>query len=378
VGGVLGDRRGRRVVLIGSVLAFALLTLAASLATNVGTLSVLRFLTGVGLGGAMPNAASLASEFVPLRRRALAVTLTIVCVPLGGSLAGLVAGELLPHYGWRALFAVVGTAPLLLAALLTRVLPESPRFLAQHVGRARELVVLLRGLGHDVPDGVVFTEGAEDDVPTRGPRVALRELLQPELRRDTVALASAFFFALLSVYVGAVWVPTVLVGQGFDDATASYGLSAHNVGGIFGAVLGALAITRFGSRAPMLTMAAGASLGGVLLATMPVAPDVRWAVFAALALAGGLTHAVQTTGYALATYVYPTALRATGVGATVTAGRVGSVLSPVIGSWAISAGGARAFFGLTAITMALAFVALAAIERHVPGRAHGADWRPRA
>src|SRR5919109_3612131 len=90
--GVVGDRFGRRVALIGSVLVFGLLTAAVALVDNLSALGVLRFLAGLGLGGAMPNAAALASEYVPRRHRPFAITLTIVCVPLGGMLAALVSG----------------------------------------------------------------------------------------------------------------------------------------------------------------------------------------------------------------------------------------------------------------------------------------------
>src|SRR5437870_1415629 len=142
IGGYIGDRIGRRVALLGSVVSFGALTLLVSFAGGVTTLTALRFFAGLGLGGAMPNAAALSSEYVPLRHRPFAVTLTIVCIPLGGTLAGMTGAQILPHYGWRALFLVGGIVPLLLAALLLNVLPESPRYLARQRQRWRELVVL--------------------------------------------------------------------------------------------------------------------------------------------------------------------------------------------------------------------------------------------
>ena len=131
IGGYLGDRMGRRFALIGSVAAFGVLTLLVSLSNGLWSLGILRFLAGLGLGGAMPNAAALSSEYVPRRQRPFAVTLTIVCIPLGGSLAGFIGGQILPTFGWRVLFAVVGIVPLVLAAVLLKVLPESPRYLAR-------------------------------------------------------------------------------------------------------------------------------------------------------------------------------------------------------------------------------------------------------
>src|SRR5207253_899649 len=101
-------RIGRRSALLASVLAFAALTLGIAASTGVVMLGVFRFLAGLGLGGAMPNAAALASEYVPRRQRPFAVTLTIVCVPLGGFVAAQMAGRILPAYGWKALFILGG------------------------------------------------------------------------------------------------------------------------------------------------------------------------------------------------------------------------------------------------------------------------------
>src|SRR5881396_3842266 len=119
-GGFIGDRLGRRAALLGSVLSFGVLTVLISFAGGVTTLAILRFFAGLGLGGAMPNAAALSSEYVPRRHRPFAVTLTIVCIPLGGTLAGLFGAEILPRYGWRALFLAGGIVPLVLAAALVR------------------------------------------------------------------------------------------------------------------------------------------------------------------------------------------------------------------------------------------------------------------
>ncbi|MBW8862842.1 MAG: MFS transporter, partial [Acidobacteria bacterium] len=127
--GVAGDRFGRRTALLGSMAMFGAMTLAAVTATAPGQLGWLRLLAGIGLGGAMPNAAALAAEFVPLRRRPIAVTVTIVCVPLGATIAGLLGIRMLPLVGWRALFMAGGIVPLVAAMVLWRLLPESPRFL---------------------------------------------------------------------------------------------------------------------------------------------------------------------------------------------------------------------------------------------------------
>ena len=125
LGGVIGDKFGRRTALLLSVITFGILTFLVASINSVFMLSVLRFLAGVGLGGAMPNAASLASEYVPRRSRPFAVTLTIVCIPLGGFVASTMTRLIAPQFGWQGLFIIGGIVPLVLAAVLFKVLPES-------------------------------------------------------------------------------------------------------------------------------------------------------------------------------------------------------------------------------------------------------------
>jgi AAHS family 4-hydroxybenzoate transporter-like MFS transporter len=363
VGGYIGDKFGRRVALLGSLLAFGLLTLLVATAPNPTMLAIYRFFTGLGMGGAMPNAAALASEYVPTRHRPFAVTLTIVCIPLGGSLAGLIGGAILPSFGWRVLFLVCGCIPLALAAVLLKVLPESPRFLARHRARWPELSALLLRLGHQVPADAEFVDAREKAVT----RTSVAELFTASYARDTVALCASFFFCLTTVYIGTNWVPAMLTGAKFSVGTASYGLTAFNVGGVVGAILGAVVIMRFGSKLSMLTMAGLAIAGALVLSVMPIGPQATVPVFIMLGWTGGLINAVQTTMSALAAHVYPTSIRSTGVGTAVGVGRIGSVFSPALGQWALDAGGASSYFMLIAGGMGIAFVALAAVKRHIPG-----------
>jgi len=362
IGGYIGDKVGRRVALLGSVVSFGTLTLLVSFAGGVPSLVTLRFLAGLGLGGAMPNAAALSSEYVPLRHRAFAVTLTIVCIPLGGTLAGVTGSLVLPQYGWRALFLVGGVVPLMLAALLFNVLPESPRFLARQRARWRELAALLRRLGHDVPQDAEFADARERSVA----QASVRSLLVPEFRRDTLALCGSFFFCLLSVYVGVNWVPSLLTTAGFGATVASSGLTAFNFGGVVGAILGAVLIGRLGSRVTMLAMSAGAIAGAALLASVSIGAQSTFAILAMLAWTGGLINAVQTTMYALAAHVYPTGIRATGVGTAVAFGRVGGVVSPYAGAWTLELGGPALLFAFIAAGMTAVFGALALVKNHIP------------
>jgi MFS transporter, AAHS family, 4-hydroxybenzoate transporter len=364
-GGVLGDRIGRRTALVCSVLAFAVPTLAIATVDGVTMLGVFRFLAGLGLGGAMPNAAALASEYVPRKQRPFAVTLTIVCIPLGGTLAALLAGQVLPRYGWRALFVIGGLLPLAVAAALFKLLPESPQFLAIRRDRWPELFALLRRFGQDVSPESTFV------VPTAAvarvkSRASIRDLFAPALRRDTIGLSAAFFFCLLANYVGFNWIVAMLIGVGFAQVDASSALAAFNFGGVGGAVLGALVIQRLGSRITLMGMSAIAVASALAMTAMPLAPPMSAGLIAMFALTGGLLNAVQTTMYAVAAHVYPTDIRGTGVGTAVAVGRIGNVVASYVGAFALDRGGAPAFFAAWALAMAVVFAALALVRRHIP------------
>jgi MFS transporter, AAHS family, 4-hydroxybenzoate transporter len=362
--GVAGDRLGRRVALLGSVVVFGVLTLAAAAVDSVIALAVLRFLAGLGLGGAMPNAAALASEYVPRRHRPFAVTLTIVCVPLGGSIAAFMGGQILPVFGWRLLFIIGGLLPLALALVLWRALPESPRFLARHPARWPELAHILQRIGVPTPAGASFVDLAETHTHT-----SVRSLFIPELRRDTFALWGAFFSCMLAVYVAFNWVPAMMTGAGLALSVASNGLLAFNLGGVAGAILGGLLISRIGSRPTMLALTAGAAVGALVLARMTIdASSPHAPIITMLGLTGTLINAAQTTMYALAAHVYPTSVRATGVGTAVAVGRIGGVLSTYAGSIALEAGGSAAFFAAIAASMLVSCGCLAMVRRHVPRR----------
>jgi MFS transporter, AAHS family, 4-hydroxybenzoate transporter len=363
--GLIGDRIGRRAALLGSMVVFGVMTLLAPIAGDTTLLGVFRFLAGIGLGGAMPNAAALAAEYVPARRRPVAVTATIVCVPLGGTLAGELGARLLPVVGWKMLFVYGGVVPIVAAVILRSLLPESPRFLARRESRWEELTAVLRRMGHAVASGARFVDLTDRPVA----KVSIGTLFGPEFRRDTIALWGAFFSCLLGVYLGFSWLPTLLTGAGFDPATANRGITAFNLGGVAGALLGGVAITRFGSRASMLTMTAIAIAGAAGLSVMNIAPAAGvFQLMVMLTLTGGMINAVQTTMYALAAHVYPASVRSTGVGTAVAFGRIGAVLTGYVGSWAIGLGGTSAFFTVVAVMMVSTFVALSVVRRHVGAR----------
>ena len=411
VGGVIGDRFGRRTALLGSIITFAVLTLVISVvpAGDVSMLGLLRFLAGVGLGGAMPNAATLSSEYVPRKQRPFAVTMTIICIPLGGVVAGEMAARIIPDHGWRMLFQIGGILPLALAVVLWKVLPESPRYLAARRDRWPDLTKALRKMGHDVPDDVAYADAAASTVPTKSGHalyyvlavagvtalwqlgflpgtplvvaagvvslvllgLAVREF-SPQYRIDTAGLFGSFFFCLMVNYV-IIQLLVVLLTQlgGFPLPQANRALSISNIGGVVGALGGALIIQQLGSRITMIGMSAIAIVTALALTTMPLDASNATVLLILIGITGALLNGVQTTMYALATNVYPTEIRGTGVGTAVAVGRIGNVLAVFVGNYAINVGQARGYFLSIAILMALVLLSLAVVRRHILKVSHG-------
>ena len=192
-------------------------------------------------------------------------------------------------------------------------------------------------------------------------------LFSRDLRRDTIALWAAFVFCMLAVYTGFNWVPSMLTGAGLQVAVASAGLAAFNLGGVAGAIGGALVMARLGSKATIVGMAAAAVTGALAMAMMRITGAAGAVpIVVMLGVTGGLINAVQTTMYALAAHVYPTPVRATGVGSAAAVGRTGAILSTYAGAWALESGGTRLFFVLIAGAMSLSAASLALVRRHIP------------
>lgn len=359
-GGWLGDRIGRRPALILAVTLFGVATGLTALADSVFHLGACRVIAGFGLGGAMPCATTILAEFSPLKRRSLAVTMGIVCIPLGGVIGGLIAARVLPHIGWRALFTIAGVLPVAVAGLLIWLLPESPRFLVRSPARWGQLAKTLKKLGHMVAPGATFVDSYEKQ---KVGQAAVGDLFTRAYLRDTVALWVAFFSCLLATYIVFSWGPTLLVDSGFDIATSSTALAVFNIGGVLGALAGALAINKLGSRLAMGGMAAGGVLGALALTSIPLASADHSHVLAALFIEGAFINALQTTLYVLAAQMYPVQMRATGVGGAAGFGRLGAIASSFIGV-AVLSGGGSTYFAAIAIAMAVAFVGIACVGRH--------------
>ncbi|WP_200941419.1 MFS transporter [Caulobacter sp. Root1455] len=302
-GGVIADRVGRRPVLTASVAAFGVFSLLTALATGFAPLLAVRFLTGLGLGGAMPMLIALASEQASPARKATMVALIAGGMPLGGAVAGLVARTPMALDDWRTIFLVGGLVPLVVAPLLYLVLP---------VGR---------------PDRAAHQSGD-----------AARALFGAGRWPATACLWLSYALVALTLHLLLNWLPTLLVARGLPPASAFLVSALFNLGGMSGGLAFGLVVDRSGARWPLLAGFAGLAVALVLLAGASGEP-----VIAALAFAAGfLLMGGQFTLYGLTPPYYPATVRSTGVGAAVAAGRVGSILGPLAAAQLIGGGASGA------------------------------------
>lgn len=360
--GLIGDRVGRRLAALLTILIFGAATAAMALPRDLQGLMVLRFLAGIGLGGLIPNAVALVAEFTPARTRSGAVMTAMACVPVGGFVAALLVSSQMDSLGWRPLFVIAGGGALLFAALLWFILPESPRYLVQQPERADRLAILLRKMSIDPGASGAFVDRHE-----KPGKVKIGVLFQQPYRRDTLALCGAALFAHVSSYSFISWLPTTLSQLGLSASQQGLATAIFNAGGIIGIPIGAYVVTRIGTRMPLLTLNAVGVLGAILMMEAQAIADFGlWPLMLFLALLAAALGVVQTGMLSLAVHVFPTQVRTTGTGIMGAVSRVGALASSFSAALALQHGGARFFFLSVAIVMAICGVCLFLIRQHIP------------
>ncbi len=368
--GYIADRIGRRLLLVASVFLFGSATVLIGFSQDVGAITMIRFFAGLGIGAALPSASTMTAEYTPQRLRTLAVSGTIICYPLGGMLAGLFAGQVLPLAGWRPLFWIGGAIPMAYAVILFFTLGESPRYLARVQARWDELRAILARMAVEVPAGTGFHDGQQAEQGEQ--RASFSALFSPAFLRDTVGMWICFFMTLLSIYSAFSWLPTMLTAEGLSPKPAAMGLTAYNLGGVVGVIACALAINRFGSRRTMLVFCAMAVISAFALKGVDVRQNTE-VFLLGLGVHGLFMNALQTTSYALCAHMYPTWMRATGTASALSFGRLGAILSSFVGASVITAGGANAYLNLLGGSMIISLVGLALIKNHIPRNEKKAD-----
>ncbi len=345
--GMISDRFGRRITIIVSVVLFSICTLLTAFAQGVGDLVIYRFLAGIGLGGAMPNALALTGEYCPRRMRATLVIIMFCGFSLGSILGGLISAALLSSLGWRAVFITGGVLPLLLVPFLIAWLPESLQYLVNRPGQESRIRTILRRIDSGIPglDKAAFS-GQEQ----KGEGVPVADLFAQGRGAGTLMLWFIFFMNLMVFYFLQNWLPTIFSDAGLPIERAVLMTTLISVGGIVAGLITGPLMDRFDAYRVLAVL--------YLLGTLFVAL-IGFVAPALLALAtfgaGFCVSGAQKSINALAVIYYPTRMRSTGVGWALGIGRFGSILGPVVGGWLLAIGWSSAsLFRLAAVPMLLA------------------------
>ena len=345
--GPIADRWGRRWPVIASTITFAIFALLTARATSFNQLLAFRFLTGLGLGGAMPNVVALASEYVPWRLQRSFVSMLFAGMPLGGFLVGMISSEVAPRWGWQAVFYLGGILPLLLAVFLIAVLPESVRFLGARGQDPGKIAKILARISPDLANVPIATSPADKEAQEGLP---VKHLFTEGRAVGTVLLWIPFFMNLLLLYFVVSWMPALLRQAGLSVKVGVVATALFSLAGIVGCFVEGPLMELCGAYAILLIEFASCAL---LIASLAFVARSVALVFGVTSLLGFCVTGIQGGINALAASFYPTAIRSTGIGWALGVGRVGSIVGPIIAGSLLSIGWRPQQIFLSAVVPAL-------------------------
>ncbi|HEY7333566.1 MAG TPA: MFS transporter [Bryobacteraceae bacterium] len=323
---MLADKIGRRPVLIGVTLYYAVLTLLTARATSVGPLLAIRFVAGIGLGGIMPNAVALVGEYSPRRARVTVMMVVGNCFSAGAALGGFLAAQLIQTYGWRSVFYFGGLVPLVVALAMLVALPESLQFLAMRSRNLNKIGKWLRRIDSTAPIDAAVRYVVPERARNKG--VPWIHLFHDGRALGTVMIWAVNFMNLLNLYFLTSWLPTVVASIGYSTPVAVRVGATLQLAGAIGAFLQGWLVHRWGFVPVLATGFALASLNIALIGY----PGISLALLVLVVCIAGLGVVGGQSGVnAFSATYYPTDLRSTGVGAGLGVGRVGAIVGPYVG-----------------------------------------------
>ena len=355
------DRFGRKSVILLSVLLFGFFAVITARATTLNELLIFRFLTGLGLGGAMPNIIALTSEYAPKRMRAILIAVMFCGFPLGSTVGGVISAPLISSFGWQSVFLLGGILPLVTVVVLFIWLPELIRYLVARGVSDKSVARLLARLNPAI------RQNAESRFVIHGPPAVgfpVTKLFQEGRAAMTTLLWVAFFMNLLVMYFLVNWMPSLLMASGLPLNVAILSTAVLNAGGVCGAIVLARFIDRVN---PYLVLGGAYSASALFIAAIAIGAGNIWTLMIATFLAGSGVVGAQIGMNALAAGLYPTSIRSTGVGWALGVGRIGSIIGPVAGGMLLSLGwNAQSVVLIAAVPALLAGVAVFALRGREP------------
>ncbi|HST71550.1 MAG TPA: aromatic acid/H+ symport family MFS transporter [Kocuria rosea] len=336
--GYLTDRLGRRKMLIGAVVLFSLLTFAAAFSPNVLVFGLLRFLAGLGLGGCLPTAIAMVTEFARRGRGSNATTLVMTGYHVGAVLTAAIAIAVVRQFGWQEMFVLGALPALVLVPLMLFFLPESPSWLASK-GSTAEARTVAEHYGVSIDHRSAAEEKAET--------VGAAMLLSPGWRRNSIAIWVASFMGLLLVYGLNTWLPQIMRAAQYDLGNSLGFLLVLNVGAIAGLTVAGRVADRITPRAAGIIWFLGSA---ALLAALAIRLPLL-GIYAMVFVTGCFVFSSQVLVYAFTAANHPPRVRATALGMSAGVGRLGAISGPIIGGALLGAGLAYpwGFFAFAAV-----------------------------
>lgn len=351
--GPLADRFGRKRVLVTSVAIFGLASLACAFAHSLTQLTITRFVTGIGLGAAMPNAVTLMSEYCPAKSRATLTNAMFCGFPLGAALGGFLAAWMIPHWGFRSVFVVGGIAPMFLCVAAGLLLPESVRYLIAKQAPVAKIREALLRVSPDVAPVQQFTS-TDSMLPAAGSG-GLRLVLSRSYVVGSISLWVAYFMGLVIFYALINWMPILLRDAGLPPQRATLVSALFPLGGV-GAVFAGYLMDRFNANR---VVAVAYALTAVTVYLVGQSVANVGALVTAVFVAGTMMNTAQSSLPTLAAAFYPTQGRATGVAWMMGIGRFGGIFgSFLVAELSRAQLGFGAIFAVVAVPGLLAAAAL--------------------
>ncbi len=354
---LLCDRWGRRRLIIASVIMFGVFSLATVWVQSFSMLFVLRLLTGIGVGAAVPCMIPLIAEYSPSRIASVVITTVTCSWPLGAVLGGAVSAKIIPIWGWQSVFLLGGILPLMLAVLLLRYLPESASFLASRGSDSRRIsAILLRifpGSGVTANDRFIHSEVVLGGSP-------VKHLLSGSRRTMTLLLWVAFFMNFLVLFFIFNWLPPLLQQGKVPVQTAVLAAVTFNLGGIIGCIALGVLMAKF-EKIIVVTLAY--AIGTVSVAAIGHFGGEIGPLMLAVFVAGFCLIGAQACGNALVAGLYPTSIRSTALGWAYGIGRIGSIVGPVVAGVLLTLGWSMSgLFWIAALPLLCASLAMLSLH----------------
>ena len=324
LGGPIADRWGRKWAIVGSSFLFGIFSIMTANASTREELVILRFVTGLGLGGVMPNVVALATEYAPARLQSTLVTMMFGGMGAGAVVAGIAGSLMMPVWGWQSVLYLGGALPIALAVLLMWKLPESVRFLTVKGADPARVSAILGQISPELAHEQVRPAPQE----TRLEGLPVKHLFTEGRAMGTVLLWVPYFMNLLLLYFILSWQPALLRQAGMPVSAGIAAVTAFSLGNICGAFAQGRLMTVLGASRVLLTEFAAAI---VLMGMLGFVLHLYWLMLAVTFLLGVCIPGAQAGLNALAARFYPTPIRSTGVGWALGIGRIGSIVGPYIG-----------------------------------------------